>query len=104
MLFGFLGIVEMFFIGFYCLGAWKAGWTKAPADAPFWNVVITSYEVIQAKNRDLGAIEVSYSEKDFPQDDERSEDGRVLTHYFNASTSQMSLPKPDEIKTPGEMA
>jgi len=100
----FYGMVEMFFIGSYCVWAWKAGWTKAPADASFWNVIITSYEVIQAKNRELKEIEVSYSEGDFPPDDERSEDGRVLTHYFNASASELQLPPPDEIKKAGEMA
>lgn len=100
----FYGIVEMFFIGTYCVGAWKAGWTKAPANAPFWNVIITSYEVIQAKKRELCEVEVSYSESDVLQDDERSEDGRVLTHYFNASASTLKLPTPDEIKDLGQLA
>jgi predicted Na+-dependent transporter len=28
----FYGIIEAVIIGFYCLWAWKAGWTKAPSD------------------------------------------------------------------------
>ena len=92
----FYGMVEMFFIGFYCIGAWKAGWTKAPADAPFWRVLWTSYEVILAEKRELSEIEVSYSEKDFPEHDESSEDGRVLTHYFNASTNKLDVPPFDD--------
>ena len=88
----FYGMVEMFFIGIYCLWAWKASWTKAPAEAPFWKVIIMSYEVILAEQRELSEIEISYSERDFPVDDERSEDGRVLTHYFNASSSQLQVP------------
>ena len=88
----FFGMVEMLAISCYCIWAWKAGWTKAPADAPFWRVIWTSYEVILAEKRELSEIEVSYSEKDFPVDDESSEDGRVLTHYFSASTSQLDIP------------
>ena len=85
----FYGVVEGLWIGAYCIWAWKAGWTKAPKDASFWNVIITSYEVIESEKRELGEIEISYSERDFPLDDERSEDGRVLTHYFNASSQNI---------------
>jgi len=45
----FYGIVEFLLIGTYCLGAWKAGWTKAPPTEPFWKVVTTSYEVLLAE-------------------------------------------------------
>jgi hypothetical protein len=82
----FYGAVEMVFVGLYCLWAWKAGWTKAPADESLWNVIITSYEVIHAEKRELGEIEISYSDRHFQVDDESSEDGRVLTHYFSANS------------------
>lgn len=100
----FYGVVEMLFIGTYCVWAWKAGWTKAPADAPFWRVLVTSYEVIHAENRELSEIEISYSERDFPMDDEKSEDGKVLTHYFNASASELPAFDAAPNARKGEMA
>ncbi len=45
----FYGIVEFLVIGAYCLGAWKAGWTKAPPNKPFWKVFTCSYEVLLAE-------------------------------------------------------
>lgn len=96
----FYGVVEMFLIGTYCVWAWKLGWTKAPADAPFWRTIMTSYEVIDAEKRELREIEISYSERDFPVDDERSEDGKVLTHYFNATSSQLDVPAVDSKPVP----
>jgi hypothetical protein len=39
------GIVEAVVIGFYCLWAWKMGWTKAPASESFCVVVSKTYEV-----------------------------------------------------------
>lgn len=35
----------------YCIGAWKVGWTKAPSDASFWNIISTSYEVVQSETK-----------------------------------------------------
>lgn len=69
--------------------AWKAGWTKAPADASLWNVILTSYEVLEAENMDLSEIEIEISQRDVM--DDRSDDGRALTHYFNASSGAMDL-------------
>ncbi|KAL7530925.1 hypothetical protein ACHAXR_003751 [Thalassiosira sp. AJA248-18] len=45
----FYGMVELLVVGMYCIGAWKAGWTKAPPNEPFWKVVSASYEVLLAK-------------------------------------------------------
>lgn len=88
----FYGLVEAVFIGIYCIWAWKAGWTKAPADATFWDVISTSYEVIAAEQKELNAIEISFSESgDSPHADESSENGEVLTHYFNASNSSQII-------------
>lgn len=39
------GLAEVFFIGIYCVGAWKVGWTKAPANESICKVIATSYEV-----------------------------------------------------------
>ena len=41
----FYGVVEAIVLGVYCLGAWKAGWTKAPKDVTLWKAISTSYEV-----------------------------------------------------------
>jgi predicted Na+-dependent transporter len=41
----FYASVEAVAIGIYCLWAWKAGWTKAPANEKFWVVVTKTYEV-----------------------------------------------------------
>jgi hypothetical protein len=63
------------------LGAWKAGWTKAPRDAPLWKVIITSYEVLLAERNELDEIEVKVSDSD-DTEEEISERGNVLTAYF----------------------
>ena len=39
------GMAEIFFISIYCVFAWKAGWTKAPANESFCKVIGKSYEV-----------------------------------------------------------
>lgn len=58
----FYGCVELLVIGVYCIGAWKAGWTKAPPTEPFWKVVTASYEVLLAKKlHHESDIEVSLS-------------------------------------------
>ena len=41
----FYGIVEALVLGVYCIGAWKAGWTKAPKHVSLWKAISTSYEV-----------------------------------------------------------
>ena len=38
------GVLEAVVICLYCLGAWKAGWTKAPPDEALCNVISNSYE------------------------------------------------------------
>lgn len=42
----YYGFVEAVFVSIYCLWAWKAGWTKAPADVSLWKALTTSYEVL----------------------------------------------------------
>ena len=39
------GLLESVFVCVYCLYAWKAGWTKAPADEKFCVVISKSYEI-----------------------------------------------------------
>lgn len=54
----FYGICEAAILAIYCLGAWKAGWTKAPKDENICVVIATSYEVQEATLADPEAIEV----------------------------------------------
>ena len=39
------GVAEIVFISIFCIGAWKSGWTKAPANESICKVICTSYEV-----------------------------------------------------------
>jgi predicted Na+-dependent transporter len=48
----YYGVVEAVLVGMYCMGAWKYGWTKAPADVSFWTMISTSYEVLTAEQED----------------------------------------------------
>lgn len=41
--------MEFAVVGMYCIGAWKAGWTKAPPSEPFWKVVTVNHEVLLAE-------------------------------------------------------
>jgi hypothetical protein len=83
----FYGTVEAILVGCYCLGAWKAGWTKAPRNAPLWKVIATSYEVLEAERKELDQIEVKISDSDDnntpqPPEEHVSEHGNILTTYF----------------------
>jgi predicted Na+-dependent transporter len=42
----YYGMVEAVILLVYCIGAWKAAWTKAPADVSFWQMIGTSYEIL----------------------------------------------------------
>lgn len=41
----FYGLVEAVVLGFYCIMAWKCGWTKAPRDDKFCTIIMATYEV-----------------------------------------------------------
>lgn len=60
----YYGCVEAVVLGFYCVAAWKCGWTKAPKHEWFWIVLGRSYEVDEMENRGEGeAIEVVLGRK-----------------------------------------
>jgi predicted Na+-dependent transporter len=42
----YYGTVTALMVFVYCMGSWKAGWTKAPADVNFWKMIATSYEIL----------------------------------------------------------
>jgi len=48
----FYGMVEAILICLYCIWAWKAGWTKAPADEKLCVVMIKTYEVRDSTSED----------------------------------------------------
>mmetsp|Transcript_4863 Transcript_4863/g.7086 ORF Transcript_4863/g.7086 Transcript_4863/m.7086 type:complete len:173 (+) Transcript_4863:915-1433(+) len=50
----YYGLVEMFILGIYCIGAWKRGWTKAPPDVSLCTAISTSYEIVTAEKAELG--------------------------------------------------
>jgi len=41
----FYGLVEAIVLGWYCIICWKIGWTKAPRDEGFCQMIVTTYEV-----------------------------------------------------------
>lgn len=89
------GMVEALFVGSYCVGCWKAGWSKAPANAPFWNILYVSYEVLEVEMRDINEIEVSMTESSDgsgAKPSERSE-GNVLMTYFNMIENKETAPQ-----------
>ena len=82
----FYGLCEAFLVGAFCMGAWKLGWSKAPKDAPLWEILWTSYEVLEAERQDIHEIEVSVS-TDSSMDQE-SQMGNVLTTYFQMENTE----------------
>mmetsp|Transcript_2798 Transcript_2798/g.3957 ORF Transcript_2798/g.3957 Transcript_2798/m.3957 type:complete len:512 (+) Transcript_2798:338-1873(+) len=56
----FYGICEAVVLAFYCLGAWKVGWTKAPPSDPFLKVIAKTYEVETHERCDPNAIEIVF--------------------------------------------
>jgi predicted Na+-dependent transporter len=42
----YYGAVQALLTLVYSITAWKMGWTKAPANVPFWVMICTSYEIL----------------------------------------------------------
>jgi Sodium Bile acid symporter family len=55
------GIFEAVILAVYCMVCWKIGWTKAPANENFCTMIVTSYEVEQARLESPNAIEVVHN-------------------------------------------
>lgn len=77
----YYGAVEAVVVGLYCVVAWKVGWTKAPANASIWTVIVTSYEVVEAETEECQEIEVTLSEAVAME--HMSGTGGTMFHYFN---------------------
>jgi predicted Na+-dependent transporter len=54
----FYGIVEAVIIAFYCVWAWKAGWTKAPPNEKICVVMTRTYEVNAEEDEDEADFDV----------------------------------------------
>ena len=83
----FYGMLEAVVVGTYCFGAWKCGWSKAPAHESICKVIVTSYEVLHAEERQAtDSIEVAMStDSDFETsyyETVDSENGRIYTTFF----------------------
>mmetsp|Transcript_19350 Transcript_19350/g.46746 ORF Transcript_19350/g.46746 Transcript_19350/m.46746 type:complete len:392 (+) Transcript_19350:19-1194(+) len=58
----YYGIVEAVTLAIYCLVCWQIGWTKAPRNENICKMLLTSYEVEQARQESPNAIEVVHSD------------------------------------------
>ena len=58
----YYGIVEAVTLAIYCLVCWQIGWTKAPRNENVCKMLLTSYEVEQARQESPNAIEVVHSD------------------------------------------
>lgn len=85
----FYGICEAFFVGAYCVGAWKAGWSKAPSDATFWKVLFTTYEVLEKQSTD-DEIEITMTSESSGNE---TYDGNIFTTFFIYEDTNKSKPK-----------
>jgi predicted Na+-dependent transporter len=54
----YYGVVQAILTFTYSIIAWKMGWTKAPANVPFWVMICTSYEILCLEIEDVSNIEV----------------------------------------------
>lgn len=109
----FYGMVEFLLIGAYSIGAWKAGWTKAPPNEPFWKVVTTSYEVLlaekiaeDAEENDGVKVELPLSHDVEVVDEYKNEpkDGTSDSHY-HAHEPEMANedpPTPSDVASPAQ--
>lgn len=94
----YYGAVEAVCVGTYCLICWKTGWTKAPPNAPFWQVVTTSYEVLELEQglRVINGIEIVDSSDNDDNSQAESHVGDTFTTYFFWSGHEADAPKKND--------
>ena len=81
------GLAEGVVVAIYCIASWKLGWTKAPADAPFWEVILTSYEVLTDPN-EIDQIEVLDAGDEKQARKKESVSGQTLNTYFSMDNNE----------------
>lgn len=85
----FYGVCEAVMVGIYCVGCWKAGWSKAPADASFWMVLTTTYEVVAAHPGEMGMATTN----DDPKMKQEGEEGNYVQLTDVSSAEKSSSPE-----------
>lgn len=98
----FYGVCEAIFVGAYCIVAWKMGWSKAPANAPIWHVIMTSYEVLTAEHgHEMDVIEIAISSDTGDTGDKEIQIGRVFTTFFEMEKTGLEAKSPSGLASPG---
>jgi len=95
----FYGLMEAFFVGVYCLGAWKAGWTKAPANESFFKILFTSYEVLELEEgaKNVNGVEIGMtSSADSPRRGKEEQNGEIVTTYLFWDNKKDEQKSPDK--------
>jgi predicted Na+-dependent transporter len=97
----FYGLMEAFVVGLYCFVAWKLGWTKAPPDASFCSMLVTTYELddddesIQSPTLDQSMDEIDDVEMQEPLEVEWSD---TISRKRRYSAGQECIPLRHRIK------
>jgi len=104
----FYGLCEAFFVGAFCVCCWKAGWSKAPPNAPIWNILYVSYEVLEVEMKEINEIEISMSESSDGSGAKPPEefDGNMLMTYFcmvESKEKQIVAPKTPSGQIPSNL-
>lgn len=89
----FYGLVEAVLLGFYCVIAWKIGWTKAPKNISIWTALSTSYEIVtqEEKGKDAApgiVADQELSSNTLPTNTEDEEDDDDGFHYVQHSDAE----------------
>jgi len=108
----YYGLLEAVILGLYCIAAWKIGWTKAPPNVSFCNMLFNSYEVLLAEKaeEELQSIEIMLVNTDNEVDMNKEDDAffayfklddKVFTGLEEAvSNAIVNLPGTKERKRP----
>lgn len=86
------GTMEAIVVALYCIVSWKMGWTKAPADTPFWTFLLTSYEVLMTEEQnEIDQIEVLDADNDKQLSREESVCGNTLNTYYSMDNNDAAV-------------
>ena len=92
----YYGALEAMILSFYCIIAWKIGWTKAPPTDTFWKTIATSYEVLLVEQKALNEIEVSLAGSESTV--EEFDDNGTILHYFNMNHTHKKKKEPSGLE------
>mmetsp|Transcript_37336 Transcript_37336/g.57310 ORF Transcript_37336/g.57310 Transcript_37336/m.57310 type:complete len:426 (+) Transcript_37336:279-1556(+) len=86
----FYGFIEAVVLGLYCILAWKLGWTKAPADASFWTIVSTTYEVSSTDAK------THTDDEERTNQDETQDEESQMAHFYDEDPKKARQTKSPE--------